>query len=258
MHSSGYSNAHSLPPGGVLVIGSAQSGCQIAEELLESGRRVYLSTGRAGRFPRRHRGWDIFRWLEAMNYFNQPVEALPSHSARLLGNPHVSGKGGGRTLNMHRLARQGVTLLGHLSALDGSRATFADDRDANVKGADEFASGFRDEIDKFVAAQGMDAPVVDPGDDYAGSDGLAQPEVRALDLRAEGISTVLWSAGYSFDYSWVRPATLDSTGYPVQRSDYADSRGIYFLGMHFLHWRKSGLFYGVGDEAAAIADHISS
>jgi putative flavoprotein involved in K+ transport len=257
VHSSAYRKPDDLPPGGVLVIGSGQSGCQITEELVESGRRVYLSTGRAGRASRRYRGSDIFKWLEVIGYFQQPVEVLPSLAARQNANPHVSGKGGGRTLNLHRMASQGVTLLGRVTAVDGTRVQLADDRDTNVKGADDFSAWLRGQIDEAIASQGIDASDDDPADDYTGSDGFDQPEIRELDLAAEGISTVLWSAGYGYDYSWVKPATFDPTGYPIQRADYADTRGLYFLGMHFLHWRKSGIFYGVGEEAAAIADHIA-
>jgi len=257
LHSSAYTNPTDLPPGSVLVIGSGQSGCQITEELLEFGRRVFLSTGRAGRVSRRYRGRDIFNWLETIGYFEQPLAMLPSPAARGNANPHVSGKGGGRTLNLHRMASQGVILLGRVMGFDGTRATFGDDRDANVRGSDEFSEGLRAQIDEVIAAQGIDAPDNDPADDYAGTDGFDKQEVREMDLAAEGISTVLWSAGYTYDFSWIKPATLDDTGYPVQRADYSDSSGLYFLGMHFLHWRKSGIFYGVGDEASAIADHIA-
>jgi len=258
LHSSAYSNPSDLPPGGVLVIGSGQSGCQITEELIESGRRVFLSTGKAGRASRRYRGRDIFSWLETIKYFQVPIEALPSPAARMNANPHVSGKGGGRTLNLHRFANKGVTLLGRVTAFDGTRITFADDRDTNLKGADDFSAGVRAQIDAAIEAQGIDAPADDPADDYTGTDGFDQPEIRTIDLAAEGISTVLWSAGYAYDFSWIKPARLDETGYPLQRADYADSHGLYFLGMHFLHWRKSGIFYGVGDEAVAIADHIAA
>jgi putative flavoprotein involved in K+ transport len=55
LHSSAYRNPESLPPGAVLIVGSAQSGCQIAEELYQNGRQVFLCTGSAGRAPRRYR-----------------------------------------------------------------------------------------------------------------------------------------------------------------------------------------------------------
>jgi putative flavoprotein involved in K+ transport len=257
LHSSAYRNPAQLPAGAVLIIGSAQTGMQLGDELLEAGRRVFISTGRSGRLPRRYRGADGFRWFERLGLFEQPVESLPSIAARATGNPHLSGKGGGRTLNLHKMASQGALLLGRLTALDGTRARFADDRDANLKAADEYADNLRSEIDKLIVSEGLAAPAADQADDYWGTDGCAQPERSTVDLAAEGISTVLWSAGYSYDYSWIKPAQLDATGYPIQRSDYANSRGLYFLGMHFLHWRKSGIFYGVGEEAAAIAENIA-
>jgi putative flavoprotein involved in K+ transport len=258
VHSSDYRNPDQLPAGGVLIIGSAQTGMQLADELLAAGRRVFISTGKAGRMPRRYRGADAFRWFERLGYFEQPVEALPSLASRASGNPHNSGKGGGRTLNLHKMARDGAVILGRLVALDGQRADFAADRDANVAFSDEYATKLRSEIDKLIADHGANSPEADPADDYWGTDAFSQPDRSTVDLVAEGISSVIWSAGYSYDFSWIRPARLDVTGYPIQRSDYADSDGLYFLGMHFLHWRKSGIFYGVGDEAEAIARQIAA
>jgi putative flavoprotein involved in K+ transport len=257
LHSSEYRNPEQLPDGGVLIIGSGQTGMQLADELLAVGRRVLISTGKAGRMPRRYRGTDGFRWFERLGYFDQPVEALPSLASRASANPHNSGKGGGRTVNLHKMASDGAVILGRLVALDGSFARFAADRDANVAFSDQFATKLRAEIDAFISEQGGAAPAADPADDYWGNDAFGQPERSAVDLQAEGVSTVIWSAGYSFDFSWIRPARLDATGYPIQRADYRDSDGLYFLGMHFLHWRKSGIFYGVGDEAAAIAADIA-
>ncbi len=63
VHSSGYRNAGLLPPGAVLVVGSGQTGVQLADELLAAGRRVYLAVGSNGWAPRRYRGRDIFGWL---------------------------------------------------------------------------------------------------------------------------------------------------------------------------------------------------
>jgi putative flavoprotein involved in K+ transport len=257
LHSSDYRHPDQLPPGGVLVVGTGQSGCQIAEELHEAGRSVVLSVGRAKRAPRRYRGRDLFRWLEAIGLFQRPVAALDSPAERFEANPHVSGKAGGRTLNLHRFARDGIRLVGRLSGIDGHSARFEPDLHANLRSSDEFAKGLREGIDKYVAATGSDVPPADPADDYDGTDGLDQPEPRGLDLGAHGITTVLWSAGYAWDFSWVRPARLDDWGYPIQRADYADSNGLYFLGLHFLHSQKSALFYGVGDEAAAIAAHVA-
>ena len=257
LHSSDYRSPDQLPPGGVLVVGSGQSGAQIAEELNEAGRPVTLAAGRAGRAPRRYRGRDMFRWLEVIGLFGRPKEALDSPAERFDANPHVSGKRGGHTLNLHRFARDGIRLTGRLTGIDGRIVRFASDLPANLTAADQFATGLREGLDKFIAEAGIDAPPPDPADDYEGLDGFDQPAITELDLVAEGIGTILWSAGYAWDFSWVRPARLDEFGYPIQRPDYTDSRGLYFLGLHFLHTQKSGLLYGVGDEARAIAAHIA-
>jgi putative flavoprotein involved in K+ transport len=256
LHSAGYRSHEQLPDGGVLVVGSAQSGCQIAEELHEAGRRVYLSVSGAGRAPRRYRRRDVFRWLETIGFFERPVEALESPAERLAANPHASGKRGGHTINLHRFARDGIVLVGRVSGIDARRVRFASDLRANLEKADTFATELRGLIDKALARQGIEADPDDDSDDYDGRDGFDQPGIAELDLADEGIGSVIWSSGYRRDFSWVRPARIDDWGYPVQRADYADSRGLYFLGLHFLHKQKSGLLYGVGDEAAAIADHV--
>jgi putative flavoprotein involved in K+ transport len=95
LHSSEYRNPQALPPGAVLVVGSGQSGSQIAEELYQSGRQVYLSIGSAGRFPRRYRGKDTAWWADAAGFFDRTVDKLPSPKAKFVGAPVVTGKDGG-------------------------------------------------------------------------------------------------------------------------------------------------------------------
>jgi len=257
IHSSDYRNPELLPPGAVLVLGSGQSGAQIAEELNEAGRRVFLSLGRAVRAPRRYRGRDTFRWLQAVGLFERPVEALDDPKERFDANPHTTGKHGGHTINLHRFARDGITLVGRFQGVDGTRARFAPDLHEKLAAADTFADELRANLDKFIAGAGIDAPPPDPADDHDGTEGFELPQTTEIDLVGQGITTVIRSAGYRWDFSWVRPARRDAFGYPIQRKDYTDSRGLYFLGLHFLHTQKSGLLYGVGDEAAAIAAHIA-
>lgn len=255
--SSAYRNPDQLPDGGVVVVGSAQTGCQIAEELQEAGRHVYLSVSRAGRVPRRYRRRDLFRWFETIGFFQRPVEALDDPAERLAPNPHASGKRGGHTINLHRFARDGITLVGRLTGIDGTTARFAPDLHDNLAKADTFAGEVRGLIDGFIARNGLEPEPDDDSDEYDGRDGFDQPILAELDLRAADVGSVIWACGFTRDFSWVKPAHFDAWNYPIQRRDYADSNGLYFLGLHFLHSQKSGLLYGVGDEAAAIADHIA-
>lgn len=254
IHSSQYRNPRQLPPGAVLVVGSGQSGAQIAEELLEAGRVVYLSTGRAGRVPRRYRGRESARWMEDMGLTQRTADKLPTPSHRFQPNPHVSGKGGGRTLNLHRFVRQGMVLLGHLEGAEGTRLTFAPDLPDNLAAADKFASEFQEAVDKFILAQGIDAPAGDLAEER---DGYDHPVLTHVDLEAEGVQTIIWATGYRVDFSWVKFPIFDEFGYPVHDRGVTAQPGLYFLGLLWLHTASSSLLAGVGDDAAHLAGHIA-
>ena len=255
VHSSEYLNPERLPAGAVLVVGSGQSGAQIAEELLEHGRDVYLSTGRAGRGPRRYRGKDAARWLELMGSLDRTVDQLASPADRFKADAHVSGKGGGRTLNLHRFSRDGMELLGHLRDGDGKRLIIAPDLKENLAAADRAAREFKQTVDDFIEKQGLDAP---EEDEPELRDGYEARIVTELDLDSAGVSTIVWATGYSFDFSWVKFPFFDDFGYPVQRRGVTAQAGLYFLGLVWLHTAKSGLLAGVGEDAAYVAEHIES
>jgi putative flavoprotein involved in K+ transport len=255
IHSSEYRNPGQLLPGAVLVVGSGQSGCQIAEELFEHGREVYLSTGRAGRLPRRYRGEDAARWLVRMGFFDRTVDQLPSPAARFRSNPHVSGKGGGRTLNLHRFSRDGITLLGHLRDGRGTWLDIAADLKENLAAADKFALEFKQGVDKYIQKQGLEAP---EDNEPELRDGYEAPVITELDLDSAGISTIIWATGYSFDFSWVKFPIFDEFGYPIQQRGVTPQPGLYFLGLHWLHTSSSTLLAGVGDDAAHVASAIAT
>lgn len=255
MHSSQYRNPDQLPTGAVLVVGSGQSGCQIAEELMESGRKVFHSIGRAGRIPRRYRGRDTTRWLMDMGFSERTVDQLPSPAARFMSNPHVSGKGGGRTLNLHRFSRDGVTLLGHLRDGKGMYLDIEPDLHENLAAADKFAREIQDGVDKFIEKQGLQAPEdLEPEQ----RDGYDAPVIIELDLDAAGIRTIIWATGYKFDFSWVKFPIFDEFGYPLQRRGVTTIPGLYFLGLHWLHTSGSSLLAGVSKDAAYVAEHLTS
>lgn len=254
LHSSGYRSPDRLPDGGVLVVGSGQSGAQIARELYESGRDVYLSVGGAGRAPRRYRGRDTVRWMADAGVLSRTVDELESPAERFQANPHVSGRNGGETLNLHQFARDGVTLLGRLVGFDDVTARLAPDLHENLRSADQTARDVCAGIDVFIAGAGIEAPEETLP---VPQDGFDQAQHERLDLEARGIRTVLWATGFSWDFGWVRPAALDEFGYPVQRRGVTDRPGLYFLGLHFMHTLTSGLFAGVGDDARHVAAHMA-
>jgi putative flavoprotein involved in K+ transport len=255
MHSSQYRSPEQLPPGAVLVVGSGQSGAQIAEELNEQGREVYLATGRAGRLPRRYRGKDGAHWMWRTGMADRTVDQLPSPAARFAASAHVSGKGGGHTLNLHRFIRDGIILLGHLRDGGGTQLEIAPDLHDNLAAADKVAREFKQAVDKFIEREGLQAPEDDVPELR---DGYDAPSITELDLESAGISTIVWATGYSFDFSWVKFPIFDEFGYPVQQRGVTSQPGLYFLGLPWLHTVKSGLLAGVGEDAAHVAEHMES
>jgi putative flavoprotein involved in K+ transport len=253
LHSSAYRNPQSLPEGAVLVVGSAQSGSQIAEELYHHGRRVFLSTGSAGRAPRRYRGKDIVEWLFLTGFFDLTPDQLPIPKEHF-APPHLSGTNGGHTLNLHQFARDGVTLLGHLQDADGYTITFAPDLHENLAKADGFELQILQMIDGYIQANGLDAPTEEMPHLR---DGHNQPVIEKLDLKMTGINTVIWATGYTFDFSLVRLPIGDQDGFPIQTRGVTSYPGLYFVGMLGMPSIKPGTLFGVGEAAEHIASQIA-
>jgi putative flavoprotein involved in K+ transport len=254
LHSDSYRNPEQLPPGAVLVVGSAQSGAQIAEELCESGRKVFLAVGRAGRTPRRYRGKDANWWIDRLGHYDRKVSELPSPKAKFSGKPHISGTKGGHTINLHQFARDGVTLLGRLAGIRGGVLTLAGDLHDNLAAADRAEAELVKAVDAYVAQTGMAVPEETLP---LLTDGFAQSIRTELDLEAAGITSVIWATGYNFDFSIVRLPVVDGDGFPIQTRGVTAYSGLFFVGLPWLHTAKSGLIYGVGDDASYIADRIA-
>jgi putative flavoprotein involved in K+ transport len=254
LHSDSYRNPDMLPPGAVLVVGSAQSGAQIAEELYQSGRKVYLSVSRSGRVPRRYRGKDVNWWSNALGLYDRTVGELKSPRDRFDAKPHISGTKGGHTINLHQFARDGVTLLGRVMELDNAKVRLARDLHKNLAAADQFEANVAAKIDRYIEERG----VVVPQDVLPKlTAGFEQLERDELDLKRTDIKSVIWATGYSFDFSLVRLPILDADGYPIQQRGVAAYPGLYFLGMPWLHNARSGLIFGASEDAKYVASHIS-
>jgi putative flavoprotein involved in K+ transport len=255
IHSSQYRSPSTLPGGTVLVIGTGQSGAQIAQELYQSGRKVYLSIGSAGRVPRRYRGKDINDWFTWMGMFDTKVEELKSPKLKFHAHPQISGKNGGQSLNLHQFARDGVVLLGHVRDARAGRVLVAPDLKETLAQVDQFEVDALKMVDEFIVRRGLTAP---PQTVPQLRDGYEQEVITELNLEEAGISTIIWAIGYSFDFSMVKLPVVDADGYPLQKRGVTEYGGLYFLGMPWLHSRKSGILFGVGDDAAYLAAHIAA
>jgi len=257
--SADYRNPGALPPGAVLVVGSGQTGCQIAEEVLESGRPVYLCVGNAGRQPRRYRGKDICWWVAQAGVYGRTFENPANPVERYRANPMCSGKNGGHALNLERFAADGMTLLGHAVGIRGSILLLAPGVRDSVAKADQFSKGLMKLVDGYIQAKGIAAPPAsaDNTDDGAPRRSVAIEEIGELDLAARGIGSIIWATGYTPDFRWIELPVFDERGYPVQSRGVSGSPGLYFCGLHWLHCLKSGLMFGVGEDARHVAEHLA-
>ena len=245
-----YRHPSALPPGAVLVVGSGQSGGQIAEELYQSGRTVYLSTGVAGRAPRCYRGKDIFEWLEATGFLSRTLERLPSPAARFAANPTVTGQDGGHTLNLHKFARDGVVLLGRLQGGSGSMISLAPNLHENLAKSDGIEAEIIKLIDGYIARNGLDAPSEELP---VLRDGFNAPILDELDLNKAGVHTIIWAMGYRPDFSYTRLPLLDESGFPIHQRGVSRHPGLYFVGMPWMDVQKTGILLGVAEHAEFIA-----
>jgi putative flavoprotein involved in K+ transport len=243
-----YRNASELRDGGVLVVGAGQSGCQIAEDLLGDGRRVWLATGSCGWMPRRYRGRDNVAWRMDMHTFDETVEQL-GYEMRRACPPIQTGVGRDRDLSLRTLREAGVTLTGRF--LNGERTTvrFADDLAQNVARGDEFAQRFMTKVDAYIRDAGIDAPAPPP---FRPLDNV-DTATTEIDLAAEHITNVIWSTGFSLDFNWIELDLNLRDGYPEQTQGVSRHPGLYFMGLQLMHTRKSGLIFGVAEDARHVA-----
>jgi putative flavoprotein involved in K+ transport len=257
LHSHDYRRPTDLPPGGVLVIGSAQTGVQLVEELRAAGREVFLSVGSAGRVPRRYRGHDIFWWLwqlaergDELGQRLPRVADLPSPTRRYAGNPALSGHGGGHEVDLRALGREGTVLVGRVVAVDGERLRLADDLPRNLDAADRFFDErFRTLCDAFATAAGLDLPAPEAPlrTDF-------DPPVREeLDLRAAGITSVLWTTGYRQDYGWIEPSITDELGFARQANGVTEVPGLSLIGSLWQVDQTSATLFGMPRDARSLA-----
>ena len=254
MHSTKYRNPGQLAEGAVLVIGAGSSGTQIAEELMLSGRKVYLSVGPHDRPPRAYRGRDFCWWLGVLGKWDMETPGPGAEHVTIA----VSGARGGHTIDFRRLAGKGMILVGRTNGFEGTSLSFSDDLATNLDRGDANYMALLDEADAYAARNGIDLPEdpearrIEPQPDC-----VANP-ILNLDLAQAGITTIIWATGFSSDYRWLKLDVFDERGRPKHQRGVSAERGIYFLGLPWQSRRGSSFIWGVWHDAKHIADRIST
>jgi putative flavoprotein involved in K+ transport len=257
LHSSRYRNPQLLPPGAILVVGSGNSGYQIAEDLCLAGRRVYLSVSKHRRVPRRYRGQDYVWWYSALGDGDTTVDRRKaSHQS-----PLFTGVRGGHDADLRRLAADGVVLLGSILGGQSGRLTISPDLDENLVSGDASLIEFTHRVDEYVARSGLECPPSERAEVPYNPKNVTDP-VLSLDLAAAGIASVIWANGFRYDFDWIdlpifANETMSSGRMPEHKRGLTRVPGVYFIGLPWLHKLKSAFLNGVGEDAEHLAEHIA-
>lgn len=253
IHSNQYKKSQQLPDGAVLVVGSGQSGAQIAEDLHIDGKKVFLATGNAPRVARLYRGKDVVEWLDDMGYYKKSVDEHPlREGVRDNTNHYVTGRDGGREIDLRKFALEGMELFGLMENYQDGQLIFKPNLAANLNAADDTYKNINARIDSYIEKNDIDVPV----------EPQYQPvwepkeERENLELADSGITSIIWSIGFTPDFSWLDLPVFNGMGAPVHRRGVANEKGVYFIGLPWLYTWGSGRFSGVAADAAYLSNEI--
>jgi len=254
VQSAQYRNPAALPPGEVLVVGTGQSGVQLMEDLHLAGRKVHLAVGSAPRSPRMYRGRETTEWLYDLGFYELTVDNHPlGDEVRHKTNHYLTGRDGGHEVDLRKFALEGVKLYGSLDDIHGTHVRFKPDLIENLDEADEVYLNIRKDIDRFIEAQGIDAPQEQP---FRKVWELSVNPIE-LDLEAAGITSIIWAIGFKPNYRWIDLPAFDGKGHPRFKRGVTPVEGLYFLGLPWLHTWGSGRFLTMAQDAEYLTDVIA-
>lgn len=253
IHSIDYRNPEQLPEGEVLVVGTGQSGVQLMEDLHLAGRKVHLAVGSAPRSPRMYRGRETTEWLYDLGFYDLTIDRHPlGDEAKHKTNHFLTGRSGGHEIDLRKFALEGVKLYGSMANIHGSTLEFQPDLTKNLDDADEIYVNIRNDIDRYIANNNIDAPIEPPFRK------VWEPEFDpvSIDADAENITSIVWAIGFRPNYRWIELPVFDGRGYPQFDRGVTHVDGLYFIGLPWLHTWGSGRFLGIADDAHYLAGII--
>jgi len=254
IHSANYSNANALDDGAVLVVGAGSSGSQIADELLRSGRQVYLSVGPHDRPPRRYRGKDFVWWLGVLGKWEMKTPPAGREHVTIA----VSGAHGGATVDFRELASRGMKLVGMTQSYNDGVLKFASDLCDNIKEGDENYLSVLEEADAYIADNNLDMPEEPDAKIIASDPDCINNPILELDLKKANVTTIIWATGFKQDFDWLKVDAFNGEGKPQHDHGVSKMPGIYFIGLPWLSMRGSSFIWGVWKDAKYLANHIAN
>ena len=253
IHSRDYRRPAQLPDGGTLIVGTGQSGVQIMDDFHLEGRPVHLAVGPAPRSPRKYRGRDATDWLYDAGTYAVTIDRHPDPVKALTQTNHyMSGRDGGKEIDLRKYALEGVHLYGSLAGADGTTMAFLPDLEKNLDDADRSYLGIRKQIDAWISTQNIDAPKEPPFEKVW----RPEREITSVALREAGITSISWAIGFRPDYSWLKVDCLDDRGKPLFNRGVTEVPGLYFIGLGWLNTWGSGRFLGIDEDSRYLSEQI--
>ena len=190
-----------------------------------------------------------------MNYYDMPVSAHPlREGVRDNTNHYVTGRDGGRDIDLRRFAMEGMELFGLLVGVAGDTLQLQANLRENLDNADAVYNGINAGIDRYIDTHGIEAP---PPSVYTPC-WEPHEERTELNLTAAGIRNVIWCIGFKPDFTWLEAPVFNGRGHPCHVRGVTSQLGLYFLGLPWLHTWGSGRFSGVARDAEHLAERIAS
>lgn len=260
IHASEYRSPGGLPDGAVLVIGSAQSGLQVAEDIIDSGKKVYLSTSAVARVPRRYRGKDIFEWLIKVGFFDVRTEDITDPREFEQRQPQVSGVGPfGHTQSLQFLARKGAVIIGTIDGASGNIISIQANAADHIKFSDEASRKMKARIEQCISQNHLSVPPSEPDPaDEPDTTAESASFLTSLNLEKEHIRSIIWATGFTGNFGYLKGLGVDDKARPSHRNGIANAEGVFFVGIPWLRKRKSGIIHGIVEDAEFIAEHLRS
>jgi putative flavoprotein involved in K+ transport len=254
LHSSQYKNYEQLNQGNVLVVGSGQSGVQIAEELALKDIKVFLSTSKVGRIPRRYKGKDIVEWLKIIGYYDITISELTDKTIVHNSQPQITSSGlKGRTLSLQALDKINVSIIGSIEKINGSTVNIKNNVTENIKYADDASKNIKRLIDKSIKEKNIEELLNEIDADDEPDDGfMCANDINSLDLENENIASIIWATGYKPNFEYIKLPVFNTDNSLLQLQGLTNIQGLYFLGLPWLHKRKSGIILGIKEDAEFI------
>jgi putative flavoprotein involved in K+ transport len=151
-----------------------------------------------------------------------------------------------------------MILVGRAGAYVDGSISFAPDLAGNIARGDANYLSVLDEADAYATKNNLDLPEEPEARRIDADPDCVKNPLLSLDLKAAGVTSIIWATGFELDFGWLKLDAFDEKGRPAHDRGVSNVPGLYFLGLAWLARRASPFIWGVWHDASYLADHIAA